>query len=214
MRASASSDQATGQAGLLVPATLLAHGVGSPLNVLSGYTRLLDAGALGHLDAEPAAAVAAMRDAVRDLEQLLDLLLADLPEAPRPTAGVADLSPAFGEAWRTRGWRQVAADDDFKLAGAAWAGWPALFASLLAVATARPATLVVVEATGEGVALTSEPGGRGSGDDALALHVAEARARSAGLLLAVADDRLRLGGGSLAGNGRVMLRIANGRDDD
>ncbi len=186
---------------LQVPSALLAHELGTPINVLQGYTRLLASGAFGPLDDDTSDAVQAMRNAVGTLSRTLALLTPTLPPPPLPGAPRVDLVPVLAEAWRAVGCRRIAAEG-FRLEGDAWSGWPMVLEALLAAVLHRGVETVTVRAADGELGVVAKPGGGGSGDDALATWVAQTRAGDAGLRL---ETRR---GGSMVIAGRALQRGA------
>lgn len=192
---------------LRVPTALLAHDLGTPLNVLQGYTRLLASGALGPLDADAAAAVDAMREAVASLARTHGLLTAEAPVL-EATAPDIDLEPALRAAWHGVGLSPEGAAS-LTLEGVAWGGWKTLFGALLAASVVRGVERVVVTGEDAVLEIRAEPARNGTGDDALAAWLARAHA-DRGLLRLVhaAPSGWRLSGSSIgAGSGRVVLAV-------
>lgn len=192
---------------LCVPTALLAHDLGTPLNVLQGYTRLLASGALGPLDADAAAAVDAMREAVASLARTHGLLTAEAPtfEAAAPDI---DLEPPLRAAWHGAGLRPEGTRS-LALRGAAWGGWETLFHALLAASVVRGVERVVLTGSNDALEIRAEPARHGTGDDALAAWLARAHA-DRGLLRLVhaVPSGWRLSGSSIGnGSGHVVLAV-------
>jgi hypothetical protein len=196
---------------VLVPSSLLAHGLGTPLNILAAYSGLLAAGALGPLDGEAEAAVDAMREAAGALARIHDLLVSALPPPP-VDAPTVDLVPALAIACRAHQLAPAApaARATLCLEGLAWNGWERLFALMLAAASVRGACILALAAS-EGCLTVEWPAAAvGSGDEALAAFLVEGRTRQAGFALRRREPvAISLVGGALRhGQGGLLLRCS------
>lgn len=181
MTAERPDDPARDTDALSIPASLLAHDLGTCLNVLQGYGRLLAAGALGPLPADAKAAVGAIDDATARLARTHDLLL-QVPTAPLDPATTIALVPVLRDTWAAAG---LHAEPGMTLAleGAAWAGWPIVFGALWVAAAAADVETVDLVCRDGGLLVHPEPWRGGTGDDALALFIARAHAAAAGLVI-------------------------------